>query len=278
MANSYLYWYPEDDGPLVRTDLGRCVSDLQPRQEHVVQHGESADLSPSSIHYGSRQALRIIVERVGLPANADLYRELEAFQDHVKRNKPFAFSLDHGKSWAGFPIGYTIEQGRDEIVSGGNVTGVFSPAAALAVDDYVTIESPNPGRRLERQRLSFVGSTGRLRFVDETLFNYVTGPVLVRWEYFFPILYVNPAFAGEDILTSDRDISFTLSIPAVTAPGAYAALYSESGGVGFTGVNEVGGLSLQNAIQQVDFRDVWTATGTATTSPLTDLTAASVKF
>lgn len=237
MGNSAIYYYPADDGPLVRIDFGECVTDYQETPIRNLTSHDAGDWSPSFVDYGGRQRIRIILERFD---DRDLAQKLRSLENHLLRGKPIGFTVDTARTWGAFASGGTLSGGTNTINHGGNLFTAWD-TGGIGVGEYVEVSSQNPEYHVEEVKVSAVGGLNSFTVSPRLGYHYDAGPVFLRHDLFQPVLYVEPSQVGTPILTHDRRLNWTLSLTCMTSPPDLALLYTETGGIGLRGDVVVGG-------------------------------------
>jgi hypothetical protein len=188
MGNPYVYYYPERDAGIETIDLGRPLTSLPDTNEPVggSLRGMGGQVFPSSL--GRFDRVRATLDGI---TSEDTEAALRTFEAYAETFRPFGFSADHAKSWAGY-CDRLLVRGTTTIPTGGNAFAAMSASGAVTTGDYVVIETGYPEWKWEKAKVASVsGSTitlsaGLKRTYRET-------PILIRWYRFWPALVVNPA-------------------------------------------------------------------------------------
>jgi hypothetical protein len=260
-----IYYYPTGDLGLIKIDLGEEWSDIQEDLgERIMASSGPQDLTPSVVDYGGRTRIRCILERF---SDRTLAGRLNSLLAHLKKGLPISIAADTTKTWAGFHTDDTLKAGKkSHIDTNGNFFHVYESVTALTAGDRIIIQSANPERFVEDRAVSAYDTVGRYITLpnDETIENEMThGPILIRHEHFWPVMYLSPEQRQRNtpILTSDRRLTWNLDLELVEVPDDYVALFqnystnssvlasSRQGGVGFPELAQGGSDTLQGILR-----------------------------
>jgi hypothetical protein len=234
MANAAIWFYPSEAGGAVEIDLGGPLSGwAEDPDERSGQGATNGDQTPVRVDFGGRASVLVTLQAFD---DHELAAKLASLESHLKAGLPVSVAADSTKAYAGFTSSFTLEAGKSKLKLGGNVfficAGIATPPVSAAADHYV-IRSQNPGGRVERiPGTAWSSSTHKMTLGRSTWYDHAKGPVFVRHSQFLPIAYLAPEGFDTTLLTTDRGVTYTMSIPLVEAPGDYAALYSETDGEG----------------------------------------------
>ena len=139
--------------------------------------------------------------------------------------EPVSFAADRNKAFAaGISLG--VNPGDTTLLHSDNLFGEYGASIALAANDILCIESPNPEHKREYCRvddpLALVANS--LTLADAIRYEYTELPVMVRHRDFFPVLYMPEQELGKSIVTWDHRLTFSLDVTLETSPDDLAAL------------------------------------------------------
>lgn len=208
----YLYWYPAGSRTLATVQLG-FVSDLRPVDTQDAEEVLTGNSAPYRSVFGRARIVPIVKERF---TSASLRRDLEAVVNHLRAGGVVGFSLDDSKALAKFG---TPPQSGDTVIAldAADPWGSWPGTPAFASGDEIRIEQP--GRTLRAETVTYSSLTSSDITVSAVRNTYDTGPVLVRYRDFYPVLRLPAGLANSpDLLTHDRRLNYTLSLPLVEYP------------------------------------------------------------
>lgn len=219
MSTSYIFWWPRGASSFQTIALPRTsdliLSDKRSRTDAFPIGGSllTADL-------GGWRDVRIISERIPKSSDA-LIRQLRSLDTHMRAGGSIAFSLSiDGATGAWARAGTT--SGAKSITL--KALSEF-PYGGLdfAVDDLVTIESPNPNHFREYGKIAAV--SGNVITLEDGLLHSMDGPVFIRKNDFYPVLFMEAAQAqSAQWLTHDHRRNWTVDLTVVEMPGSIQAL------------------------------------------------------
>jgi len=235
MGNAAIYYYPHGEGGLRVIDLGEPLSDVQESLEYVSEGAAQGDLGISRITWGMRTRVRFSQERFTSRTRA---QELRSLQTHLSKGLPVSIAADSAKTWAAFASNFTLAAGHRTIVTNGNLFYTYASVLDLAAGDVVVFRGGNPEANWEEWAVdSYTSSTAKIALGsgNNTRYDYKQGPVLIRHQWFWPVMYLPLEAVNQPIVTSDRRYTWTMDMTLVEAPSDYAAIFNETGGSGFEG-------------------------------------------
>ena len=220
----YLSWYPRGSRTLKKVSLG-FVSDLRPVDVVEAEEVVTGHMAPYRTDLSRARMVPIVKERF---TSASLRRDLEAVVIHLRAGGAVGFSLDGDKPLARF--GTPPNAGDTSVaLSAGDPWGSWNSSAAFASGDEIRIEQP--GRELRAETVTYTSGNTSAVTTSAYLNGYDVGPVLVRYRDFYPVLRLPAGLANSpDLLTHDRRLNYTLSLPLVEYPQDLFAFYD----AGFT--------------------------------------------
>lgn len=223
MGNATIWWWPVGSTTVEEIDLGRTFSDLTFDTARNGTDSVSAYGRSTRYDRGGYRRVRISKERI--QNNAALVRDLEALVRHLQSGGLCAASLDKAKTFGTWSDGPVLPGGTTVRVSPGvNAFARLNPSAALSSGDEIMIESPNPEYLLDVNTFSSL-SAGTITTGENIRTGFELSPCFVRYRYFYPALRL-PISAASDpgLLSHDRLLNWTLSLPLVERPGDIEAL------------------------------------------------------
>lgn len=234
--SAHIYWYPSETRGLVKLDLGEPFSDIQEQWEYVTEEAPNGDLEFNRLVYGSRCRARFMLERFTDRGKAAKLRSLFA---HLAKGLPVSVAADESYTFAAFSGNWTLESGKRYVKTGGNLFYGYNIVTGLSAGDWFVMRGANPEAHLEEHKVSAWDSDNlKIKLAtaggENTWYTYDSGPVIIRHEGFWPIMYLAPG--QRSIITSDRRYLWTLDMQLVDSPGDYSNLYTETGGDGFQGL------------------------------------------
>ena len=203
MANAFFYWYPDDTGTLESVDLGEGLSDLKITSTRVVQDAVNSMGGQSRAALMGGLMVNIVCERFSSRVVA---QELLNMQTHLEQGKAVGFGADSSKIVCARTT-RTPLRGDLSIKAGTNLFAAWNASAALAIDDWITVESPNPEMRREFLKIAAVTGTTYTATVKGS---FTETPVIVRHHDFFPVLVMPQSAVGTPIVTHNHRITYTL--------------------------------------------------------------------
>lgn len=219
------YVYPGvSAGMLEVVSLGEPLSDLQ--ETPIRDAVDARALSGRAIRtvLGGRRRVRVIVENF---TSQLVERGLTNMQAHLERGGFVGFSRDHAKTWGAFAT-TAPAMGDTVIRHNGNAWSTWSAAAALAQNDEVLIQSPNPEYAWEIQALLSAPTTTRLVTSGAVRYDYGQEPVLLRWRDFYPMLRLPEDGLGKPLVVHSHRVTYTLDVELEEDPAALHAMGATS--------------------------------------------------
>jgi len=154
-----------------------------------------------------------------------LAHQLESMSAHLERGEPVSFAADRNKAFAaGLSLG--VNPGDTSLLHTDNLFEEYGGSIALAANDILCIESPNPEHKREYVRVSdpLPLAANSMTLADAVRYEYTELPVMVRHRDFFPVLYMPEQELGKSIVTWDHRLTFSLDVTLETSPDDLAAL------------------------------------------------------
>jgi len=154
-----------------------------------------------------------------------LAHQLESMSAHLERGEPVSFAADRNKAFAaGLSLG--VNPGDTSLIHTDNLFEEYGGSIALAANDILCIESPNPEHKREYCRVDdpLALTANSLTLADAIRYEYNELPVMVRHRDFFPVLYMPEQELGKSIVTWDHRLTFSLDVTLETSPDDLAAL------------------------------------------------------
>jgi hypothetical protein len=214
------FWYPVSGGTLETTDLGEDLSDLQvgsfrPRAQEKTLSG----LLGTTVIGASGESVRIVLERF---VNTDLVWALSTMSAHLERGDFVGFAADQSKAWAAYAE--TIPTRGDTILwTTGNV---WYGSGAVASGDILVIEGlGEEGHREYAEVRSVLGD--QITLVNGVKYTYTDEIVLVRHRHFWPFLQWPQEESRKPLLTTVREIHWTLDVTLHTSLSGLALFWEE---------------------------------------------------
>jgi hypothetical protein len=223
MGNPYFYLYYEPGGPLTAHDFGRSISDLWSRPMRTRIDARGGDGAVSSALGPSGMRVTIRRERT---SDRTLVRMWQNVEDHLLAGGRVGFSWDHARTWAGWA---TAPTQNDTIVytGSGNAFSAWSSSAALTSGDEIVIEAPHPDGRREYGVVQSI-SGGQI-IVASAIRRTLTTKPMVRWEGFYPSLFLPEDQLDKLRVSSDRRITWSLDLELEVDPRILA--YAQKSGM-----------------------------------------------
>jgi len=232
----YLYWYPAGSRTLQKIQLG-FVSDLRPVDTQDAEEVLTGNSAPYRSTFGRARIVPIVKERF---TSASLRRDLEALVNHLRAGGVVGFCLDDSKALARFG---TPPSTADTVIPLDAVEpwSAWGDSPAFVSGDEIRIEQP--GRVLRAETVTYTSATAAALTVSAVRNTYDVGPVLMRYRDFYPVLRLPANLANSpDLLTHDRRLNYTLSLPLVEYPADLWAFWEAGVTLGSkTGSPFVGG-------------------------------------
>lgn len=268
------YFYPMIDGSLSVVDLGEQLAALD-----EMPTAQRADAYAGGVNYSSflqeQFRVRIVLQLVSQTATAGAAteRRLQTLVNHLLRGGYVGFSRDHSKSWCAAQSAVVWDRGASSIGCGGSGFTAWSAFASLVSGDEVVVETASVGPYREYHTTSGIVATAATSVgLAETLeyaypFDLAGTLGLVRYRYFWPLLWLPEDQISRPILTSSRGITWTLDVTLAYSMVAAAALFGTIGSGVATGViplrdaTGVGSGHLKSTLDWLAKRGVSAATG-----------------
>lgn len=234
-----IYWYPTETGNLSRIDLGEQLAALDelPGAMRV-----SAVAGGVGFHSFLREVFRVRVVLQLFP-DAATERALMTLQSHLNRGGVIGFSRNHSKTWCAAQSVASWDRGDTSLLTLGNGFSAFSSSGALADGDPVVVESPlGPVREYTTANGAVSISATTVTVGDGLEYDYPaelpSGVGLVRYRHFWPVLWLPESELGRPIVTSNREITWTLDMTLEYSVQAALALWgiSPASGLGANGI------------------------------------------
>jgi hypothetical protein len=164
---------------------------------------------------------------------------------HLSAGGLVGFSRDSAKLWAArLPRKPTA--GTTTIRPLSNIFTAWNGSAAIADNDRLVAEEPFPGHRSEYLTVNGTPSATSVGLDSPgTVYSYQTPPI-VRWEDFWPALYLDPGADLSQVLTSDQRRTWNLRLPLVWSPNLAASLWTPPGAA-FGALDAVGQTVLRSS-------------------------------
>jgi hypothetical protein len=215
----FLLYYPAGTTRLRKVSLG-FVADLQPHDQVEAVDVRTGGASPYRHTYQRTRTVLVAKERF---TSASLRRDLEALVIHLRAGGVCQFVLDIDNAIARFARPPAAGDTTLTMVS----PNLMDPAGASpshTSGDELRVESPE--RVLRAETVTYSSESGDVLTVSELRNEYPTGPVLVRERDAYPVLRLPAELAAStDLLTHDRRLNYTLTLPLVEYPADLWALY-----------------------------------------------------
>ena len=230
MGNAGIVFYPAGSARgAVVVDFGRPPTDYfwTPLRERGGGWTLAGDLF-SVVHTGRHRVTLTCGPFNNSGATQYLERKLESLSSHLERGLPISLTGDLGKCWGGFVLGGGgLRAGSTVIDTHGNLFSAYSTTTIVDGDEIV-LESVNPTLHREVMRVQSY-SGGVFQTYNETLYQYDTGPVMVRHRLFYPVCYLAQDQLGRSIITDDHRWTFTCDLTVEQSVEGFASLYQGDG-------------------------------------------------
>ncbi len=196
MGNAAIYYYPA--GLSRETiDIGEGLGDaMQLTPEHRTTGARTLTGQWFRVDYGETHRWRFLVERIQAGA---VERSLRSLQRHLRRGGVCGVTHDTDKGWGGFAT-TPPQRGDTSITIGGQAFYNLLPSLASGAE--VVIQSFPPESNFEILTIS-AASTTTLTLSESVRYTY-TGPVLVRWRHFWPLLALPADELGASSMTDEH--------------------------------------------------------------------------
>jgi hypothetical protein len=248
MGYPAFYWYPDSSSSsasLETTSFGELLSDLVVQSVQPRADARSLDGALSATMTGAnRQRVRIVLERF---STAALVWALRTLESHLQRNQPCAFAVDADKAWAGFCT--PPSRGDTVLYTTGNA---WMGSGTLAAGDVIVLEGLGSEGIREYAVVSAV-SGNAITLAAGLKYTYSDDAVSVRHRWFWPALQWPEEEQRSPLLTTVRELHWTLDAALHTSPSLVQALFNVAG-VG--GTNMLGTLGHWGATTYFDLEKV----------------------
>jgi len=241
MANPSFWYYPADGGGLVEVQLPRPLSErtVTPLRDRRSGWTGSGSMK-SAVNSGRLRVSLSMGPFNDTGVYVDLVWQLRTMMSHLERGQPVSFAVDRDKAVCANLYTY----GTGNVAIGHDVSpfpASYNTSAALADDDVVCIESPNPEGHREYHKLTGYSSstgTGSIAGIAGVFIYYgsTETPVLIRHVDFWPVLVLPPDQLGRDICVGDHDQTFTLDVTLEQDIGGQFALFASDSADAATGI------------------------------------------
>ena len=214
-------WYQPFGAPeVIEIDLGCSLGGVD--EYDLVQQsvGESLSGRRTRVLYSGTRA----VTYTAIIGSAEVAQQLEALESHLRRGGHCTIAEDSARTFFGFCLG-TPDSTRLEVHA--DLWGEYS-AYSLAADDVIVLQGPGP--EVVREEVVVASSAvPTVATLDDAPVNDWSGYewVAARLKGFWPVLRLRSGEAR--ILTTDRRITWRLTLPMEIPPSAYDALAQHPG-------------------------------------------------
>ena len=225
MGTAKFYFFPFPDGLRLETiDIGEGLAEFFTDMEVVANDGIGFDGSIKRSVGSIREVLTIQRDRMKL--SEDLAHRFRSLQNHLDRGHSVSFTADSDKNFCGFTKNAPTS-GDTIIHVTGNPFYSMSTNNGIAANDYVTIETGNPGmitetRKVTANNVTSFSSGGSLTVSPAISFSYPVGS-FCHYYRFYPCLKRPLADIGKNIITNEHGQLWSLDIRLVVD---YELLYS----------------------------------------------------
>ena len=189
------YYYPTDDGPLVKIAGERDPVDLAEAHDAAVAWVQSGGGVPYRSRVSTVHRVQVRYQLAGVDWTAEA-RAWEALVGHLERGGYCGLSRTAARAWAGLSVGM-VAPGDTTITTGGNAFSAWASSATLSSSYPVRLESGPTGGDVRELCGVTSYSVPTVTLSEAARFKY-PGHVLVRDPDFWPVCYLDPA-AGDGL-------------------------------------------------------------------------------
>lgn len=216
-ADPRFYFYPDDAGTTLFTlSMGEPFTTIDVQPIGSMDARASNSWAAKRKLYGHAFSVRLTCERFkDTGGSREAY--LRGMINHLLRGGWVAFSHDHARTF-GAAASVAPGNGDATIGTGGNLFTAFSASAAIGLGDHIVAQSPNPDGKAEKLRVTtYTPGTGAIGLAANVMLDH-SAITLVRWEYFFPRLVLDPRANADRLLFDEYHNVWTLDLPLITQP------------------------------------------------------------
>lgn len=230
MGDPRFYYYPDAAGSLESVDFAMALSDIQETHLANVEDAYTGDYVAYRSFLGATMRVRIVLERFGTRGADTLERDAQSLVTHLQRGGAVGFSRDHAKTWASVTSTGPTRGDTVLYTSGGNGFTAWSLSGTPAVGDEVAIETPPADYIREIRTVGALTVTPPVHLPLAAGCRYTySGPAVVRWRDFYPVLRMPRDLVGRTFITHDHRRNFTLDVTLEYNPAEVLALYGTRG-------------------------------------------------
>tara|TARA_R100000654_G_scaffold47908_1_gene74088 strand:+ start:120 stop:947 length:828 start_codon:yes stop_codon:yes gene_type:complete len=217
MGTAKFYFFPFPDGLRLETiDIGEGLAEFFTDMEVVANDGIGFDGSIKRSVGSIREVLTIQRDRMKL--SEDLAHRFRSLQNHLDRGHSVAFSADSSKTFCGFTINQPTS-GDTIIHVSGNPFFSMVGNNDISTNDYMTIETGNPGmitetRKVSANNVTSFSSGGSITVDPAISFSYPQG-TFCHYYRFYPCLKRPLEDLGKNIITNEHGQLWSLDLRLV---------------------------------------------------------------
>jgi hypothetical protein len=225
MGNAKFYFYPEPNGShLIELDIGEALGEMY--SDVTVEAQDGVTLTGRITRSVGRMQEIVTIQRDRMLLGEDLAYQFIALQNHLDRGYSCAFSADDDKSYC-FPLRGVQAAGTFNLSAYGNpFLNFVGQNCAMAINDYVVIETSSPALIQEQVKIKANGNIGNaggsFEIYKRLNFQY-DQPAFARYYRFFPVLKRPQSDIGQSIITQENGRLFSLNLRLVVD---YSTLYA----------------------------------------------------
>jgi hypothetical protein len=224
MGNAKFYYFPRPAGLsfLATIDLEESLAELFSDFEIDAQDGVS--YTGRRFRTISRLSELVRIQRDRMKGGEDLARDLMTLQSHLAHGFPTMFAADSSKAYATY-LRQPAKAGDTVIHVGPNVFRAFVGNNIVAANDYLMIESENPGmvyQQLEVQSITATATAnGTITLRKPLVFDFDKGSIGVRHYRFWPSLKRPDNQVNTNMVTNERGFLWSLDVLLSPDYGVY---------------------------------------------------------
>ena len=224
MGNAKFYYFPRPAGLsfLKTIDLQESLAELFSEFEVDAQDGVS--YTGRRYRTISRVSEVVRIQRDRMKGSEDLARDLHSLQSHLTHGFPTMFAADSAKAYATY-LRQPVKAGDTVLHVGPNVFRNFVGNQIVAANDYLIIESENPGMVYQQVEIQSITATatanGTITLSTPILYDFDKGTIGVRHYRFWPTLKRPVENINTNMVTNERGFLFSLDVLLSPDYGAY---------------------------------------------------------
>ena len=224
MGTAKFYYFPRPSGLsfLRIIDLKESLAELFSDFEVDAQDGVS--YTGRRYRTISRLSEVVRIQRDRMKGSEDLALELMTLQSHLAHGFPTMFAADSTKAYATY-LRQPVKSGDTVLFVGPNVFRSFVGNQIVAANDYLMIESENPGMKYQMVEVQSITATatasGTITLRQPIQFDFDKGAIGVRHYRFWPTLKRPASQVNQNMVTNERGFLFSLDVTMIPDYGNY---------------------------------------------------------